>query len=119
MDEVMPGEVVEMTITTGQEETRGYGIGVLRRLIALRASTSLVNEARAFGPESVLLYFEQPRIEGGQQAAFYTTHPTRKRSHWNTYVRLGRPDVDELALLEWRHPKVLHLHSQHLPDGSQ
>src|SRR5690606_2902761 len=81
VDEVVPGEVVEMAVAAGQQETRGNRIGVLRRLVALGTTTALVDEAGALRTEAVLLDLEQAGIERRQQAALHAAHPAWERAH--------------------------------------
>ena len=119
VDEVMPREVIEMTIAAGQQKTRGNGIRILGRLVAFGATAAFVNEAGSLRPEAVLLDLEQTGIEGRQQAALHAAHPAREWPNGNTDIGLGRPDVDEFTLLEGRHPQVLDLRPQNLPNGSK
>jgi hypothetical protein len=109
MDEVVPREIVEVTVAAGQQETCGDSIRVLGRLVAFGATAAFVNKAGSLRPEAVLLDFEQTGIKGRQQAALHAAHPARKRPNWNADIGLSRPDVDEFTLLEWRHAQVLDL----------
>jgi hypothetical protein len=64
VDEVVPRKIVEVAVAACQEETRRNGIGILRGLVALGATTSLVDEAGSLRSEAVFLDLEQPRVEG-------------------------------------------------------
>src|SRR5690606_6555601 len=80
---------------------------------------AFVNETGSLRPEAVLLNLEKTGIKGGQQTALNATHPAREWPDGDADVGLGRPDVDEFTLLERRHPQVLDLRPQNLPNGSK
>src|SRR5690606_11048114 len=95
------------------------GIPILGRFTAFGTTAALVNEGGSLWPEAGPLDPEQTGIEGRKQAPLHAAHPAREWPDGNADVGLGRPDVNEFTLLEWRHPQVLDLRSQNLPNGSE
>jgi hypothetical protein len=66
MDEVVPGEVIEVTIAASQQKTRGNSISILCALVAFGATAAFVNEACSLGPEATLLDLKQTGIKWRQ-----------------------------------------------------
>src|SRR5690606_30975544 len=106
-------------IATCQQETRGNGICILGRLVAFGTTAAFVNETGSLRPEAVLLNLEKTGIKGGQQTALNATHPAREWPDGNADIGLGRPNINEFAFLERRHPHILDLRTQNLANGRE
>ena len=65
MNEVMPREVVEMSVSAGQQKASGNRIGVLGGLVTFRALAVFVNESSPFRSKPVFLAFEKAKVVRG------------------------------------------------------
>jgi hypothetical protein len=65
MNEVMPREIVEMTVSTSQQKASGNRICVPCGLVPFRALAVFMNESSLLRPKPVFLAFEKTNVVGG------------------------------------------------------
>ncbi|MNF66874.1 hypothetical protein D3C84_486740 [compost metagenome] len=94
VDEPLPREVIQVPILASQKETCRNGIGILRRLIPLRSSTTLVNETCRLWAVPTFLELEQTTVIGRQQPTLHTTQPAGERTNRHTNIGFCRKRLD-------------------------
>jgi hypothetical protein len=113
MNEPVPREIIQMTVTASQQETRCYGIGICT-FYAVR-----MDKVGQFRPVRVGFDIEQTRIVFSQKTAFHASKPTRKRPDRNTDFSLGGKGTRTVVIQKRWNPQMGYLRTEYPTHGSK